>query len=716
VGHSLSRLPKFAVSLATTVVVAAVAVGGCIALLIPTAQQLTKGTTTYGELATEFGAAPQNSYVFDRNGDTMAVLFAEEDRDPVSLDEVPRSLINAVIAIEDRNFWHHHGIDLKGVARALFRNTKEGEVVQGGSTVTQQLVKIGLINDTERTVQRKTREAVLAWRLEKELTKRQILERYLNLVYFGSGAYGVRAASERYFEKEPRDLGLSEAALLAGLISNPEGNNPINFPERAKRRRKEVLDAMVKERYARPAQAKFANAAPLPDTVHAFSQRKPKPDTFFVEEVKRRLLRDPRLGATYQERYNRLFRGGLRIYTGFDPKMQVYAEAAVRDTVPQGPFTAALVSLDNATGEVRAMYGGASFRADQFNLATQSIRQTGSAFKPVTLATALDAGYSPEDGVAAGSTCTFPIPGGPPWVIQAGEGGGGYMNLRNATVHSVNCAYARLALSVGPKRIVDMAERLGINTSKMQAVPSITLGTQSTPMLDMATAYSVFANDGVRRDPVFVVRVEDADGQTLFAEDEIGQQVLDQNIARTEVDVLKGVIASGTGTRARLADGRVAFGKTGTTNDLVDALFIGATPQLTTAVWMGNPKELQPMRNVGQFSQVFGGTFPALIWKSYMDHALAGEPLLDFPSPDKSKWPRPGRVDEKGGRIAGNRAPSGGSTPGGGGPPPTVVEVPLTQAPTPTSAPGGGDGGPGPVDGVPPTTTRRCFLGICGNR
>jgi penicillin-binding protein 1A len=699
------RIPKLVLALLLLVAVGAVGIGATVAMFVPAGRELAFGTSSYTEELPEFTTFAQRSRVLDRYGNPLAVLFAEEDRAPIGIEEVPQHVIDAVIAIEDQKFYEHNGVDWKGTLRALVRNVEEGEVVQGGSTITQQLVKIGILEDSERTLERKIREAFLAVRLEEELDKDEILERYLNSVYFGSGAYGIRAASERYFDKQPSDLTIPEAALLAGLIANPEGSNPINFPDRARDRRLAVLRAMLDEGMISQAQLDFAAAFPLPDTVHAFSDDRPSPDTFFVEEVKRRLLRDERLGATYQERYEAIFRGGLTIHTTFDPRLQLLAEAAVRGTIPPGQFTAALVAIDNATGHVLALYGGASFDEKQFNLATQSIRQTGSAFKPITLATALSSGYSPEDFISGSSPCRFDIPGSEPWIINAP--GGGTMTLRRATVSSINCAYARLALSLGAERIVDMAGRLGIDTSKMQAVPSITLGTQSTPVLDMASAYSVFANDGVYREPLFVTKVETSAGEVVFEEHSFGEQRLDTNVARTMVDVLEGVIREGTGTRARLEGDRPAFGKTGTTDNLVDALFVGGTRQITTAVWMGNPDLLEPMTSVGSIGRVFGGTYPAMIWKAFMDPAHEGMPFEAFPEPDPLEWPTPayvspdGRTLRSGSTYVPPPSPTATTAPGESVPttPPPTAPPPPPDATSPPAA--GPPGSPPATPGQP---------------
>jgi penicillin-binding protein 1A len=695
------RATKLVTAFVLVAVVGAIALGAILAMFVSAGREVAFGTTAYEELLPEFAALKQRSEVYDRHGNKIAVLYAEEDRAPIPLSEVPDHVVDAVLATEDRKFYEHDGVDVKATLRALVRNVEEGQVVQGGSTITQQLVDVELVEGSDRDLESKIQESILALRLEKELSKQEILERYLNSVYFGSGAYGIRAASERYFDKQPGDLTLAEAALLAGLIASPEGASPINFPDRARERRHQALEAMREMGELTQAQVDFADAVPLPTEIHAFSESRPAPDNFFVEEVKRRLLRDERLGDTYRERYEAVFEGGLKIHTTYDLHMQQLAESAVKSTVPEGPFTAALVAIDNSTGEVIALYGGDDFNTDQFNLATQSIRQTGSAYKAITLATALDAGYSPEDTVSGSSPCSFDIPGSEPWVIEAS--GGGTMTLRSAIVASINCAYARIALSLGADRIVAMSERLGIDTSKMQAVPSITLGTQGTPVLDMASAFSVFAADGVLRDPTFVTRVEGPDGQILFTNDTSGRQVIDDNVARTMVDVLEGVIDEGTGTRAELEDDRPAFGKTGTTDNLADALFVGGTKQITTAVWMGNPKFLEPMVGVGEFGDVFGGTYPALIWKAFMDPAHEDRPMEAFPEPDPELWPDSAYVDDEGRDDGGDtyvRPPSVVVTtppatsetvgePSGDPTEPTVVRVPLAP---PTTAPGHGNG------------------------
>jgi penicillin-binding protein 1A len=317
------------------------------------------------------------------------------------------------------------------------------------------------------------------------------------------------------------------------------------------------------------------------------------------------------------------------------------------------------------------MVGGRNFEQAKFNVATQGIRQTGSAFKAITLAAALRAGYAPDDSVNSSAPCRFDIPGSEPWVINAS--GGGVLSVTDATARSLNCAYARIAISLGPDKVVDMAHRLGIR-KELQAVPSITLGTQPTSVLEMAGAFSVFATEGVRHDPIFVTRVEAADGTLLFSARTRGQHVLDENLARSETQVLRKVITSGTGRAANI--GRPAAGKTGTTDDYSDAWFVGYTPQLTASVWMGHPNRVVPMRGVGGIN-VTGGSYPARIWAAFMRAAHDDQLVIDFTPPDEKRWPDPGYVDERGRRVSSPR----GSAPA------TTVPVAPTTVPAPVAPP-----------------------------
>ncbi len=636
----VSRFVRFVVSFVAVVAVGGAALGGSLALLVPAGRELAFGTTSYGVVPPELSPLAQRSVVLDRWGNQLTALFESEDREPITLEDVPQHLVDAVLAIEDRAFYEHPGVDLKGTIRALLRDVDRGGAAQGGSTITQQLIKNALFAGEDRTVQIKIKEAFLAMRLEDKYSKDAILERYLNTVYLGRSAYGIKAASERYFDELPSDLTLAESALLAGLIQRPEAANPITHPDLARRRRAQVVDALIDEGKITRSEAREVARTPLPTTT--YSEAEYAPTSFFLEEVKKSLLSDERLGTTEQERIQKLYRGGLTITTTFDPRLQLLAESAVRTTLPPGEFTAALVAIDNSSGAVRAIVGGPDFETVKFNLATQGVRQTGSTFKAITTATALELGYSPNDTVNGSAPCSFPMPNAPPWNV--GGHGGGTMSLTSALAGSINCAFARLAFAVTPSKIVDMASRLGIDTEPFEAVPSITLGANPTSVLDMAEAFSVFAAEGVHHPPMYVTKVEGPDGRVIFDDPGQSEQVLRPNIARSLTYMLEHVVTGGTGTAARID--RPVAGKTGTTQRNADAWFVGYTPQISAAVWMGNPEAVVPMPGV------YGGTYPARIFAEFMKPAHEGLPVIGFTPPDMTEWPSPQYIDETGRRYS----------------------------------------------------------------
>jgi membrane peptidoglycan carboxypeptidase len=566
----------------------------------------------------------QRSLVLAADGSPIAALF-EEDRAPVALEDVPDHVIEAVLAVEDASFFDHKGISVRGMLRALKENASAGGVEQGGSTITQQVVKNELLNG-ERTVNRKVKEAMLAVQLEEELGKDGILERYLNTVYFGESAYGVHTASERFFGKQLGDITVAEAALLAGLIASPEHYNPFDNAARAEERRAVVLQRMVAEGFLTEEEATLHRAVPLPTQPHWVL---PTNDTYFVAEVKRQLLADERLGRTKSERSEKLFRGGLTIKTTFDPRMQQIARQAVDAHSPSPDFTQALVAMDPLSGGVRAVIGGKGFDEQKFNVATQGPRQPGSAFKIVALTAWLDAGNSPEDWVDATAPCEFPVPSGI-WKVGNYDGGTGSLStLRDATYSSSNCAYARLALTLGPERIAEMAQRLGI-ARKLPAFPSIVLGGEEVTPLEMATVASTLAAEGVRHDPVWVTEIRDADDNVVLKNEPKPQRVLSPEVARAVNSVMLGVVQHGTGKAATID--RPVAGKTGTAQEWTDAWFVGWTPDLATAVWMGSPKGKVPMKGVGG-RNVTGGSFPAQIFAAFVGPALQGRPAQQFPPP-----------------------------------------------------------------------------------
>lgn len=690
------------------VAVGSAAIAGTLMLLGPAAEPLTKATTPIEQLVLSINSPSARSVVYDRNGNVMAT-FATEDRSPVKLKAIPLVMQNAVISIEDRKFYEHHGVDWAGTMRALFKNVDAGGISQGGSTITQQLVKNTFSIGRKRDLTTKAREAVLAVELEKQLSKSQILEDYLNLVYFGNGAYGVQTAVERYFPGTTlAHLSLAQAALLAGLIQSPEALNPIKHSGAAARRRSEVLDAMVINKKTTAAAAKLAKSVPLPTTV---SYPHSAPGDYYIDEVRNVLLDDDPdvsgdpaevLGATQQARAAAVYGGGLKIYTSYDPTLQFMASSAMNTQRPaNSSVTASLVVIDNSDGGVRAIANGRTFTQSQFDPATEGLgRQAGSSFKVFTLAAALSHGYSPNDSVS-----TTPLH----WRLQqgssasdfynlSGDCGGDVISLTRAIARSDNCAFVRTELSLGPgnfgtdgvKTVIQTAKSMGIDTSAFNSsVVSTTLGTQGVHPLEMAQAYSVLANDGALKRATFVTKIVDRNGKTIYQAPQKPTQVLDPNVARTETKMLFGPIRSGTAAGTLSNFPRPAAGKTGTTDKNVDAWFVGYTPQFTAAVWMGDPDGEVPMTNVGGTGPVFGAGYPAKIWRTFMQAATASLPVVDFPEATAPE-PRARFITELGRKLT--FVPEGPGFATATTTVPTVATTPVstpatTKRPTPATTP-----------------------------
>jgi penicillin-binding protein 1A len=583
-------------------------------------------------------AQAETTKVFAADGSLLTSLHAEQDREEVALTEMAPVLVSAVVAIEDSRFFAHKGVDLRAVARAMRSNARAGEVKEGGSTITQQYVKNVLL-DSKKTVSRKVREAVMAVQLERTHTKEAILEGYLNRIYFGNGAYGVQAASQLYFGKPASGVTLAESALLAGLIQAPETYDPYTAPDAALARRQVVLGRMRELGSAPDADIAAAEAAPL-----GVGAKKPGdaryPAGYFVERVKRFVLDDERFGATPADRRRLLFEEGLRIRTTVDLRIQQAAEEAVRAVLanPATDPSGAVVVLDPRNGFVRALVGGRDFFGAEpeakFDLATQGLRQTGSSFKPIVLAEALAQGIPAEKVYEAPPSLTVPMPEGQePWVVRNYEGEGGPPeNLIDATVHSVNTVYAQLIQEVGPEKAIAMAHNLGI-AGELKPFPSAVLGSNEISVLDMAAAYSTFAADGMHADPVFVTEITRADGSVLYERPSTLRRAIPTEVARGVTGILSQVVQRGTGTAAQLGDRPVA-GKTGTANEWKDAWFVGYTPDLVTAVWVGFPEELRSMVPPATPIRVTGGSWPAQIWNRVMGQALAGTPVAPFPVPE----------------------------------------------------------------------------------
>jgi penicillin-binding protein 1A len=527
-------------------------------------------------------------------------------------------------------------------------NANQGMVVEGGSTITQQLVK-NLYVGTAETFRRKLDEAALAWQLEDRLTKDQILTRYLNTVYLGEGAYGVQSAAQTYFSVDADELTLAQAALLAGLIAAPNHFDPFVHPESAYGRRNVVLRLMREQRMIGPAEHRAAVHEPIVVRRGEPTQRYRYP--YFVDYFKEWFLANKAFGPTRQDRYKLLFTGGLRITTTLDPRLQGLAESAVRSVLAYpGDPDGAVTVIDPRTGFVRAMVGGkdADYWKDsdagRVNLATGAGglgRQTGSAFKPYALVTALENGIGPSTVFAAPSSIDIPLEGGSVWHVTNAEGSGyGAMSLQSATVNSVNTVYAQLIDQLGPQRVVETAERMGMRCCVRVTEPraplspylSAVLGTNESNTLEMASAYGTLATGGAHVDPVPVITVTDAQGAALWQAHPDLKQVLEPEVASVATDILQDAVSYGTGRSAII--GRPQFGKTGTAETHTNAWFVGAIPQLTAAVWVGFHEGLIPMEPPRTRITVFGGTWPAQIWRLFMENATATLPPRAFPTPD----------------------------------------------------------------------------------
>ena len=620
--------------------------------LVPAAIGLARASRSTDSMI-DLGPLDQRSYVYASDGTVLATLRAEIDRQPVPLAEIPAQTINAVLSVEDAQFYIHDGVNLRATLRALVRNVDEGQTVQGGSTITQQLVKAELVGDAQ-TIDRKAREAILARRLEQAMTKDEILERYLNTVYFGNGAYGVQAGAETYFGIGASELDDVQSAFLAGMIGNPSAFDPIRRPEASRARRSLALRRMSAEGHLTQARASELAAAPLPDHVTSVL---PSPDTYFVEEVKQQLLLDKRLGDTKEERQQALFRGGLRIYTTLDPKAQVLAETsrnAVLDEIsPEGTpvgetpiapdkdtkaaryATGVVVSVEPGTGAIRAMVGGPSYADEKVNIATGRGtngvgRSGGSTFKIFVLMALLENGYVPSDIVNGTGPCSFTnIPGltPDPYIVDNFGGSGGSVgSVLDQTLRSSNCAFVRLGQIVGIDEVIDQARKMGI-TTQLEKVVSMPLGTEEVLPVDMAGAIATVAADGLHADPYYIDRVDDQDGKTIFTHRAEVTRAASPQSARLAADVLEANVRSGTGTKARIP-GQHAVGKTGTGMKSSDAWFVGCTPYLATAVWIGSPTDNAAVTIRG--TGITGGNYPAEIWGRYMRAWHEGLPEKDY--------------------------------------------------------------------------------------
>jgi penicillin-binding protein 1A len=559
----------------------------------------------------------ENSVVYDSTGERLGFIDADIVRERVELDEIPKSLQEATIAIEDENFYEHNGIDLDAIVRAAVENVEAGDIEQGASTITQQLVRNLYIAKPEDTLERKLEEAQMAMDYEDRYSKREILEQYLNTATYGTNAgdtaVGVEAASQVYFNKHVSDINTREAALLAGLPQAPSQYNPFINPERATQRRNLVLNAMNDQGYIDDSEYQKNVSAGL--SLERGSRYDEVREQYFFDYVQQELIEE------YGTDTVRL--GGLEVHTTIDPRLQELA----RESIAAHPVTsaaAALVSTDTQTGEIKAMASSTNYDEDQFNLAAQGERQPGSAFKPFALTAAVEQGIDPDSTYysAPGSITLTPCDGCPPWSVSGG--GAGTMSLRDATAESVNTVFAQLVLDIGADSMVETAKKMGI-TTELGGYPAEVLGglTTGVSVLQMSNAYATLANGGVHHDPTAISRVEFPDGEVDEPGKEPGKRVMSDGVAYEVADVMTGTLDYGTLTCCDIPCPAAA--KTGTTELQSDAWTVGYTPQISTAVWVGNPDARVPLPG---YSFDLAGP----IWHDYMSVAAA-EPCDDFPEP-----------------------------------------------------------------------------------
>jgi len=691
------------------------------------------------ENRSEFKKA-QNSLLTDVHGTYLATL-TDQGRIIIPGDDIARVMQHAIIAIEDQRFYQNEGVDLRGIGRALWQDISSGKAVQGGSTITQQFVKNATEAQSRRTVFEKVREAALAYHLTHKWSKKKILTEYLNSIYFGNGAYGIESAARTYFGRAPGHLGCGkperrcaselkphEAALLAGMVASPSGYDPVAHRAAAKGRRDVVLAKMREQGYLTRDEYALALAEGVPprDTISPPQvQAATKSAAYFTTWVGQQVVE--RFGA------RDALEGGLRVQTSLDLGLQRSADLAVKRWLgnpPSGPH-AALVAIDNDSGEIRAMVGGTDYSKVPFNLATQGQRQPGSAFKPFVLATALRQGISPASTWSS-KKIVIPVPGSiEKFTVNNYEDSySGISTLARATTFSDNSVYAQVGIKTGTGRIAGTASRMGIRTpvSKNYA---ITLGglRQGVTPLDLAHAYQTFATGGLRvtgslgagkKGPVGIRKVTMRSSNKTFRRNRrIRKRILPRNVADTTTSILESVVKVGTGRVASLGGAR-AWGKTGTTENYGDAWFVGATDKLTIAVWVGYPDGLKPMLTEFRGEPVAGGTFPAHIWHDFALSAIeadkqrferecaADQAQLDEkreqdpdapPPPPPASCVRAGIAKDPDAVAAGPAVPGTVPTPGD-----VTRTTPADDGDAAAAEPGGGDGdgAPDPAPVTPP--------------
>ncbi|MBM7821282.1 membrane peptidoglycan carboxypeptidase [Cellulosimicrobium cellulans] len=707
-------------------------VGGVLAagLLVPLAAGANTATDTAVEVFDELpadlepGPLSEQSRIYAKDGTTRLATFYTENRIVVPLDQVSEPMKNAVIAIEDKRFWDHGGVDVEGLPRAVVNNITGGDT-QGASTLTQQYVKNVLIeqavreDDTmalyeanEKSLGRKAREAKLAIALEKKMTKEEILQGYLNIAQFGRSVYGVETAARHYFNKSAIDLDYVEAATIAGITKAPSTYDPTTEPENAQSRRDIVLNQMYQQGYITREEYDTGRARPIAETLsvqplEAGCQAAQDGAAFFCDYVTKIIMSDPVFGETKEERQTRLYRGGLDIYTTLDPGMQAAAQQHASAAVPAddpSQVEDAIVTVEPGTGNILAMAQNRAFDntqepAPNTTAVNYSVDQAhgssngfspGSTWKPFVLAEWLNQGHSLYETVSANkrtwtinrdfrASCTRL--GNEKWTPANSDGpGSGSMSVLKATFNSVNTAYTTMASQLDLCGIATTAKAAGFQPSMLQDEGNINinasmiLGTQNSSPLQMAAAYATFASGGTYCSPVAITKVLDSDGQELPVPSANCQpNAIDPTVANTVTYALQQVLTQGSGRGNGLADGRPAAGKTGTANNNTHTWFIGYTPQVVTAVWIGNAESDVPMN--GRFTingktrpYWYGSSLAAPTWRDYMNQILAGQPAPGFADPDWQRINAPAPpptapTTPEGGDGGGDQ---GGGGPGGG--------------------------------------------------
>ena len=564
--------------------------------------------------------------------DEFITEFQAEKRIFVPLQQIPPTLRNAIIAVEDSRFYSHFGVDVRGILRAAYANFRHGRVVEGGSTITQQLAKV-LFLTPDRSFSRKIKEALLAFELEKRYSKDRLLELYLNQVYMGHGAFGVEAAARMYFGKSVQDLTLPEASMLAALPRSPGNYSPFERPELAQRRRAIVVGRLLEHGYISEAEAKATNRAPLGLVP---SERRRGSGQYFLEYLQHSL--EAKYGSDV------LYKSGLAVYTTLDPALQRAAEQALREglqslagrqgaraaarskgspapvVVPEG----AVVVIEAATGYVKALIGGGDFARTEFNRALHARRQPGSAFKPFVYLAALEAGHAPTE-IVDDSPVRY-VSAGKVWAPENYDGKfRGPVTLQQALEESINVPTIRLLEQLGVNPVIEAARRAGIQ-SPLPHDLTLALGSGDVTLLELTAAYGTFANQGIHMEPLMVRYVTDAQGRLVEENIPQGREAIDPGVANRLTQMLRGVVERGTGVAARVLE-RPLAGKTGTTNDFSNAWFVGYTPSIVAGVWIGHDRP----RSLGHEETGARAALP--IWVAVMRTALRGQPAEDFPVP-----------------------------------------------------------------------------------